>query len=102
MSSSSLPLGALNKQREFTLAYFSKEVAAAYHQANTTSNLFSRTRNILQILNLTKDEMEELEITAKKTTSDANKLKNAADEFNNLVGDLFEMVLKNRKPGERI
>jgi hypothetical protein len=97
MSNSSLPLGTLNKQRENTLAYFNKEVTSAYQQTNTTSNFFSRTRSILQILNLTKDEMEELEITAKKITSDANKLKNVAGEFNDLVGNLFDMVLKNWK-----
>jgi hypothetical protein len=49
------------------------------------------------VLNLTRGECEELELTAKKFIADANKLKNAADEFHDLVGELFDMVLKNRK-----
>jgi hypothetical protein len=86
------PAHKLGKQRSDTLAYLNKEVSEAYQQASTThqSKFIPRARNILGVLNLTRGECEELELSA-------NKLKNAADEFNDLVGDLFDMVLANRK-----
>jgi hypothetical protein len=93
------PAHKLGKQRSDTLAYLNKEVAEAYQQASTTHqiNTIPRIRNVLGVLNLTRGECEEFELFAKKMIGDANKLKNAADEFNDLVGELFDMVLANRK-----
>jgi hypothetical protein len=93
------PAHKLEKQRSDTLAYLNKEVAEGYQQASTThqTNTIPRIRNVLGVLNLSHGECEELELFAKKMVGDANKLKNAADEFNDLVADLFDMVLQNRK-----
>jgi hypothetical protein len=93
------PAHKLGKQRSDTLAYLNKVVSEAYQQASTThqTNTIPRASNIMGVQNLIRGECKELELFAKKMIGDANKLKNAADKFNDLVGDLFDMVLQNRK-----
>jgi aminoglycoside phosphotransferase family enzyme len=90
------PHPKLAKQKRETLANLNEKISHAYHQASNTHDLIQKPRNIVELQHVTSDECEELEKTCTEIQEDVDNLRRAADDFRDMVQNLFGMVLRSR------